>query len=119
MLFTVYLDSIENTEKEQQFLETVLAAKIGFEMAGKLPFVGKLMRALVALGEAQSIEEFKQSEHYESIVGYNISGVNLEKGYFNVTPGRDTMINVAKVAAIVFAVILLLRLCRRRDCDCD
>jgi hypothetical protein len=94
--------------------------KEGFGQASKIPFVGKLMKALVALGELESIEEFKQSEHYESIQGYNISGVNLEKGYFNITPGKEQRMKIVKALAPVVAVlILLLWLCRKRRCNCD
>ena len=120
MLLTEYLDTIENTEQEQLFLEKLSEIKEHLGQAAKAPFVGKMMRALVALGEVESIEEFKQSEHYESIKGLNITVSDLEKGHFSIHPGREQLTKMAKISAVVAVVILLLLfLCRRRRCSCD
>ena len=116
MLLTEYLDTIENTEQEQLFLQKLSEIKNDLAQAAKVPFVGKMLRALVALGEVESIEEFRQSGHYENIKGFDITVSDLEKGHFSIHPGREQLTKAAKIAAIVFAAALLLCLCRRCCC---
>ena len=116
MLLTEYLDTIENTEQEQQFLKAVSEIKEELSQAAKVPIVGKTIRALVALCELESIAAFKQSEHYENIRGYNIHVSNLEKGHFSIQPGKKHWEKAAKAAAIAAAVLLLLCLCKRCCC---
>jgi len=114
MLLTEYLDTIENTEKEQEFLRALSDIRQELQAGAKIPFIGKPIRALAAIGECESIEEFKQSEHYENITGFDITVSNLEKGHFSIYPGSAQRKKMAKVLAIVIAALLLLRLCKNR-----
>jgi len=118
MLLTEYLDTIEGTEQEQLFLQKLADLKNEFAQATKVPFVGKLIRALVAFGDCESIEEFKQSEHYANIQGYNIAVMDLEKGFFSIHPGKEQLTKMAIFSAIAAALILLFVLCRKRRCNC-
>lgn len=112
MLLTDYLDSIENTEQEQKFLQEISELKEPFEQASKVPVVGKLMKALVALGDSESIEEFKQSAHYAGIKGYDITF--NDKGHFSINPGAEQGKKAAIIFVAIVAGLLLLWLCLRR-----
>jgi len=124
MLLTEYLDSIENTDEERLFLTKIVEMKEELGQAKQIPIVGKFIKALIDLGDSGSIAEFKQCEHYENIMGYNIRIMDMEKGYFSMYPGKELGMKAAKIAAIVVAVVLLLclcckrcrRLCRKRCC---
>jgi hypothetical protein len=119
MSLAEYLDSIANTEQEQQFLLKLSELKEEFGQIAKTPFVGKLFRALVVLGDSESIEEFKQSEHYENIKGFDIRVKNLEKGHFNIYPGkaqRKAMVKLSAVVAIGLLLIIFLR--KKKRCKC-
>ena len=118
MLLTEYLNSIENTEQDQLFLQKLSEIKNDIGQAAKMPFIGKLIRALMAMGDSESIKEFKQSEHYENIAGFNITVSDLEKGHFSIYPGAAHGKKIAKVLAIAGAGLLLLWLCRRSCRDC-
>jgi len=114
MLLTDYLESIENTEQEQLFLEKLSEIKDDLAHAASVPVVGKLIQALIAMGESECIWDFKQTEHYENIMGFNIYVGDLEKGQFSIYPGRAHLMQMAAFAAVVGGVILLLWLCLRR-----
>jgi len=111
MLLTEYLDSIENTEQEQKFLQQLAELKPHFQPAAKVPFVGKTICALIALPDIGSIDEFRQSEHYAAIDGYNITTIG---DAFSITPGKDQMIKAAIfVGCVVLTIIILKRLFRK------
>ncbi|MCL2376876.1 MAG: hypothetical protein FWC76_05700 [Defluviitaleaceae bacterium] len=113
MLLTEYLGEIENTEQEQQLLQGLADLKDEFAPAANIPFAGKVIKALMALGDAESIEEFRQTGHYENIEGFNIHVINLKKGQFSIYPGSEHLKKIAMVAAIIGGVLLLLCLCRK------
>ncbi|MCL2574274.1 MAG: hypothetical protein FWE34_06980 [Defluviitaleaceae bacterium] len=114
MLLTDYLDTIENTDDEQLFLQKLAEIKDDLAQATKIPFVGKLMKTLITIGEYESIEEFKQSEHYKNIKGYKISVSDLEQGHFNIYPGGEQFKKMGKVLAVIGIGVLLLCLCLKR-----
>ena len=119
MLLTDYLDTIENTQQEQQFMQHLAELKEHFVPATKIPFVGRMIRALVALGDCGSVTEFKQSEHYPNIRGYNITLMDLEKGYFSITPGREQLAKVIPILGTIVGLLLLWIVLRRRGCGCS
>jgi len=118
MLLTEYLDTIQNTDQEHQFLQKQADLKEAFTPLISIPFVGKLFKALVAMGDATDIEEFKQSEHYASIQGYNIAVADLEKGYYSIHPGREMLTKMAILTGIIAAGLLVLCLCRKKRKGC-
>jgi len=119
MLLTEYLDTIQGTDQEQQFIEKLAELKVHFEPAAKVPIFGKTIKALIALGDASNIEDFKQSEHYNNIQGYNIAITDIEKGYFSIHPGKAQLVKLVPFFAIIGGVILLLILSRKRCRSCS
>jgi len=118
MIFSDYLDSIENTEQEQQLLEQFAknAADIQ-EGVNEAPFIGKIkiIGALLALGTAESIEAFRQSEYYEYLKDWEISVKDLEKGHFSLYPGAEQRKKIFAIAgAVVLGIVLLVWCCKRR-----
>ncbi|MCL2397179.1 MAG: hypothetical protein FWC93_03845 [Defluviitaleaceae bacterium] len=118
MLLTEYLDSIENTEQEQMFLQKLAEPELkdAFGQLVNVPFVGKLFLALVTLGDSENIEDFRHSGHYDGIRHYSIAISNIEKGYFSIYPGPVHMKKIAKVAGVIGAGLLLLILCKKLLC---
>ncbi|MCL2575974.1 MAG: hypothetical protein FWE33_06030 [Defluviitaleaceae bacterium] len=111
MLFTEYLDSVENTEQETRLLEEIAKIEGDLAQAARIPVVGKGITALLALGEL-GIEEFKQSGHYDNIKGLDIA-IDLDKGVFAIYPGAVMRRKIFTVAGIVAAVLFGLWLWRR------
>jgi hypothetical protein len=107
MLFTEFLDSIQGTEQEARFLEVLAKIRNEIKQVTRVPFVGKLFEALVALDGYASIAAFKQDECYENVQGWDVS-VNLDKGLFSIYPGAEMREKIFKFIAIVGAVKLLL-----------
>jgi len=117
MLFTDYLDSIKNTEKETHFLEKLAETKNDLAQATEVPVVGKLMKSLVALSDYSCVETFEQSEHYNHIVGWDID-VNEETGNFNIYPGaqqrKKIFVVFAAVCAGILGLWLTFKCCRKK-----
>lgn len=118
MLLTEFLDSAANTEQEARLFEELAKIddlaniKDGLAQATKIPFVGKLIKALVALYDYGSIEAFKQSEYYPDIEGWDCY-IDLDKGHISIYPGAEQRKKIFKVMAIIGAGLLFLWLCRR------
>ena len=110
MTFSEYFNSIENTEQEQKALE--LFAKSFSEVKDELakavnyPFIGKCLRALLALSKATSVTEFKQTDHYNNIKNWDINVDQLEKGNIQINPGPTHKEAIIEVAAMVGALLL-------------
>ena len=118
MIFSEYLDSIENTEQEQQLLGqfTKTAAEIQ-EGVNEAPIMGKIkiIGALLALGSVESIEAFRQSEYYDYLKDWEISVKDLEKGHFSLYPGAAQRKKIFAIAgAVVLAIVLFVWCCKRR-----
>ena len=116
MLLTEFLDSAQNTEQEARLFEVLIPIKNEIAKLTGVPVVGKLFSALVALCDLESIEAFKQSEHYQNIKGWDVSA-NLEKGLFSVYPGAESRRKIFKALALIGTAVFLLclwrRICRR------
>jgi len=109
MLFTEYLESIEGTEQEDQFIEHVAKAREYFE---HMPI--KVIKAVAALGDYDSIADYKESEHYQNTFGWDVK-VNLETGSLSIYPGaakRKKALIV--IVCIVVGIILLKKLFKGR-----
>jgi len=129
MKFSEYLDSAENAGDEEKVLQQFSAikeelaqqklTKTQLEILYKLPLLGKIMKAIIALGDAESIEAFRQSEHYATIKDWNtiVHDFGIEN-VPNITmyPSDAQMAKLFKVLAVIFGGVLLLLLCRKRCC---
>ena len=116
MLFTDYLDEVQNTEEEARLFEVLAKLRDGYEEAVQVPVMGKAFAAVVALYDLGSIEEFKQSEHFDNMQGWNLE-VNLNKDEFIPIPGDEFIMKAVKVVGVIgagVAVLLLLRKLKRR-----
>jgi len=112
MLFTDYLDSVANTEDEARFFEELAKLTADFKEVTQVPVVGKLFAAIVALSDCESIDEFKESGHYQDIEGWDIS-INLDTGLFAIYPGAAMRKKALGFLAFVCVGIFLLWLWRR------
>ena len=120
MKFSQLCDQVENTGQEQQLLQIFKQDDMKkveniFIKLTRVPIVGKLFSAIIALGDYESIASFKQSEHYNNIKDWNFE-VDFDKKGFSVGPGEEQQRKVAKVLAISGAVITLIILCRKLCC---
>ena len=126
MKFSEFCDSIENTEQEQQFLqfmkddENFGEAKKYLVKAEKIPVVGKVCTALMALSDYDSIAEFKESEYYPQIMDWNIT-FDPEAKSLSLNPGEAQMKQVKKAAmvfgivvAVIAAIVLIRKFCCRK-----
>jgi hypothetical protein len=114
MPLTEYLDLIQNTEKETQLIEKLVKLKEPLMRASRVPFVGKVIKALAALADLQSVDAFKQSEYYQDISGYDIKIIDPETGGFSIGPGAEQKKKALLVVASIAIGIFLLWLCIRR-----
>jgi len=112
MLFTEFLDSAANTENEARFFEELAKVKDELAQATRVPVVGKLIRALVVLGDYGSIEVFKESVHYPDIEGWDCY-INFDKGHFSIYPGAEQRKKILMVLACIGAGLFFFWLCRR------
>jgi len=118
MNFSEYLDSVENTEKEQQLLACFAKDKADFDEVIKVPIVGKLklFGAWAALANAESISEFKQTEHYGYLKSWEFIEHDLENGGFSLYPGAVLRKKIFTIMAIVgLAILFLVWCCKRRS----
>ena len=118
MSFVEFLNQIEGTEQEQQLYEEIekIKGQVGenLDQTMKIPVVGKLFGAILALAEIGSIAEFKESEHYAAVHGWDCK-IDLEKGSFNLYPGPEMRKQLFKVLIIVgVAIFLIIRWIKKR-----
>ena len=117
MLVSKYLDSIEGTEKEPVFLNSLveLADDKDIEKLLNMPIIGNLLSALVALGSSDSIEVFKQTEHYKNIKDWGITVFNLEKGYISIHPGPKHVKKILVVIAVICVGVYLFKIRKKNN----
>jgi hypothetical protein len=122
MIFADYLDKIENTPDEARLIERIaeisddIFKDIGEDdigMIGKIPWAGKIILALEFFGECDSIEEFRNSEHYATLAGWD-SKIDLDTGAFNLYPGPKARFKIFLVLGISILVIVWLFRRKRR-----
>ena len=130
MKFSEFCDMTENTEQEQKFLQFVheeykdVKEAVTDENAAKaikrIPFVGKLVFAMAALADCQSLADFRQTEYYADMMDCDIE-YNAAKEKFTIQPSAEQKLKAAKIVlAVIGAVAALMvvfkicRACRRR-----
>jgi len=116
MIVSDYLDSIEGTEQEAVLLKafTELTEDKDIAKVFGLPIVGKLIKALVVLGSSESIDAFRQTEHYMNIKDWGITVFDLEKGYISIHPGLQHRKKIFIAAIAIGIGIYLIRRCKKR-----
>jgi len=118
MLLTDYLDEIQGTQEETEFIDKLNEPEIreAFGMATKVPVVGKMMAALLAMADS-SIGEIKDSSHYAALEGYDIK-IDSASGGFSITPGaamkKRMLIFVGIVAALIVGFIIWRKIRKSR-----
>ena len=117
MTVSEYFDSLENTEDEQKLIGQLLEIKDAIEKAASLPFLGKVMRALIALGESESIEAFRQTNHYATIKDWNVIAHDFNSTpNFTMYPSDAQLAKFFKILAVIIGGVLLLALCKKCCC---
>ena len=116
MLFSEYLDSVENTEQETKLIEQLGLIKENAAWAVRIPLLGKILSALVVLSESENIEAFRQSEQYACVKDWNVTVFDHEAGAISITPSDKIKSKIAKIFTVVGALIFLLWLCRKFCC---
>ena len=116
MKISAYLASIEGTDKEPLFRSKILdlTKEDGISQLLDKPGVGKIFTALAVLGESESINDFRQTEHYDNIKDWSIKVFDLEKGYISIHPGPKHIATFLAFAAVVGIGICLWRRKRKR-----
>jgi len=116
-----YLASIQGTEQEEKLFEIIDKYKDDIAEAqgqtAQIPVVGKIVDAIVFLAERGNVADFLDSEYAELAQGLDVS-VNLEKGMFNIYPGKEMRRKIFMVLGAVVAVIALLVLVCRKCRGC-
>ena len=114
MLLTNYLDSIENTEQEQEFLHELAELREHFVPAAKVPFVGKKIAALIDLIDCGSISDFRDAGYYDDFDGWEI--VHHKIGGFSIYPGKEQMRKALAVVGLIFGLIVLAIFIKKCTC---
>ena len=117
MRFSQFCDQAEDTGQEQKLLqflqqEDMKEAETAFVKLTRVPVIGKLFAALVALGKYESIADFRQSEHYPNIKDWNFS-IDFEKKRMHISPNEEQRRKIAEVFALIGAAAALILIIRR------
>ena len=120
MRFSQFCDQAENTEQEQQLLQffqqdDMKEAETGFKKFTRIPIVGKIFAAVVALRDYDSIADFRESEHYRNIKDWDFS-VDFEKKSLLIRPNEEQRRKALKILAIVGGVTTLIIMFRKLCC---
>ena len=120
MRFSQFCDQAENTEQEQQLLQflqqdDMKEAETAFTKLTRMPIIGKLFAAIVALRNYDSIADFRQSEHYRDIKDWNFS-IDFDKKRMIITPNEEQRRKAIEILAFIGAVTTLIIICRKLCC---
>ena len=101
MRFSQFCDITENTEQEQQLLQflkqdNMKQAEKAFTKLTRVPVIGNLFAAVIALSNYESIAAYKQSEHYQHIKDWNFAIDFDKKGLF-ITPDDEQKKKALKI----------------------
>jgi len=120
MRFSEYCETAENTEQEQQLLQFMKQDKMkdaekAFGKLTRIPGIGKLFSAIIALGNYESIAAYKRSEHYDNIKNWNFV-IDYDKNSMSIGPTDEQKKKAMKVLAVFGAVIALIAIARKLGC---
>ena len=128
MNFAEYLDSVENTEQEQQMIQKAGEFKnaiignnpAGLEKLKKVPIFGKVFLSLFFLADCNNFDEFRQSEYFDNIKNWDIKVSDLENGNISILPGAKHKKFMLKISIFVCVALFVVCMCRKyRNIDCD
>jgi len=120
MKFSQYCDQAENTEQEQKLLkffkqdDMSIVEKI-FAKFSCVPIMGRVFSALNAMGDYESIAEFKKSEHYQNLKNWNFN-INYDRKSLYITPTDEQRRKALKIFAIIGIIISLIAICYKMGC---
>ena len=117
MRFSQFCDQAENTGQEQQLLQflqqdEMKEAEKAFRKLTRIPIIGKLFAALVAMSNYDSIADFRQSEHYRNIKDWNFS-VDFEENRLSISPNEEQRRKIIKTVVLFGAVTALITIRRK------
>ena len=121
MKFSLFCDFAEGTDHEQRMFELLRQEHVAdafSQMPAKLmyiPVLGKVLAAVVALAEAESITAFRQTHHYKHIMNWDVT-FDFEKNGFTLTPSFEQKRKIAVVLSAIAGALLLLILSRKLGC---
>jgi len=122
MLVSAYLDSIEGTEDEGLFfakmreLSEIDGVQTGLGQAKGIPFIGKVVTALLAMMNAETVAAFRETAHYEVLKDWSIHIRDLENLNLSLNPSFKQIKKVLPFVAVAAGIILALVLWRRKCC---
>ena len=114
MKFSDYMDSVENTEQEDLLRQKLQDVKEFMEKIPNIPIIGKMLKALVAYGDSDGIEEFRQSAHYDNIKDWNISVPEIEKGNVSIQPGFAQWLKIINFIIIVCVCVSIYKRIKKK-----
>ena len=120
MRFSQFCDTAENTEQEQQLLQFLKqddmkqVEKI-FSKLAKIPIIGKVIAAVSALGNYESIAAFRQSMHYNHIKDWEFK-IDFDKKSMTISPNEEQKKKAIRVVATIGAVIALIAILHKLCC---
>ena len=110
MRFSDYLDCVDNAEQHQQLKVKICELKEAMEKGAGIPVIGKYVRAAIAFGECESIEEFKQTPDYEKLKNWEITIHDKDDGDFDFgfQPGEEQIEKISKVVGTIITCLFAL-----------
>ena len=117
MRFSQFCDTAENTEQEQQLLQFMKKDDMKevekvFAKLAHFPIIGKIISAVVAMGNYESIAAFKETTHYENIKDWDFK-IDFDKNSLMIGPNEEQKKKAKKIIALIAAIIMLVALCRK------
>ena len=125
MLFSTYMDFLEGSEKEAAFFGFFSEVKENAEEMKPLfniPLVGKMLRHILALAEAENVADFRRTESYHYFSDWNVKVHKNDTGdtpNFTMYPSDAALKKAAGVLLAIGAVVLALvlyKIIRKRCC---
>ncbi|MCL1888029.1 MAG: hypothetical protein FWF96_04065, partial [Kiritimatiellaeota bacterium] len=78
-------------------------------------YVGKLVFAMAALADCDSLAQFKQSEYYPVLMDYETE-YNPDKETFSMQLGTEQKLKAAKtclaIIGVITALVIVFKICR-------
>ena len=125
MKFSELCDMAENTEQEQQLLQYFRQDGMEdveqvFAKLARIPILGKIFTALIAMGDCESIAQFRRTRHYRSLMNWDFD-IDFEQRNLQINASDEQKQKIMKIATAISAGIALAalavicrKLCRRR-----
>ena len=117
MRFHKLLDSVENTDKEEELRQRILEVKEYLIPVQRVPFVGKPIRALIVFGDFKSAADFRQSKHYADIKDWNVNvALEGDSKSIAISPSGVHIKKMLPVLACIGVGISFIVLLKKKRC---